>query len=295
MLLPEDNAGGGAGNTDPNSKGNSVLGDAGKEGGVQDKPASDKPDPKAGDTQDWRSGVAADLRDLPEVKRYKTLDAMVKGHVEQSKFVGGSIRIPAADAKQEEWDKVYEKLGRPAKPEEYKFNIPAGAESYVDKAGQESFAKGAHAVGMTQKQIDFSVKWQGERILAAQAEIGGSYAETKKALQEEYGGAYERNLGIAQRFVREMGGKELLDYLDVTGLGNHPALVKAFVKAGALLVEDGVIHDDIEGQVGPKAAIDEIDAIMGDKQHAYWKVDDPGHKAAVEHMKQLHDIAYPNS
>jgi hypothetical protein len=295
-MIGEEGAAGGSQSQDdgkgtPAAEGKSIL-NAGGEQGVQDAKADDKGS-KQDDTLGWRSGLPKELQDLPEIKRYKTLDDFAKGHVEQSKFVGKSIQVPDEKADQKTWDAFYTKLGRPEKPEGYKFNIPAGAEKYADKEAQATFSKLAHSVGMTQKQIDAVVKYQGERIMQSKETIGGNYAETVKELKEAYGGAYDRNLGIAQRFVREVGGKDLIDYLDATGLGNHPALVKAFVKAGTLLVEDGVINDDIEGQVGPSAAKDEIAEIMGNRQHAYWNTGDPGHADAVRRMKQLHDIAFP--
>ena len=67
------------------------------------------------------------------------------------------------------------------------------------------------------------------------------WAETVKADKEIGGDKLTANLSAAQRALEQFGDTELKEYLDSTGLGNHPALVKAFIKVGKAMSEDKVV------------------------------------------------------
>lgn len=74
--------------------------------------------------------------------------------------------------------------------------------------------------------------------------LGAKHAETVeqwgKELKDdpEFGGAgFEANLDTAGKLVAEIGGQPLIDLLDQYGLGNHPALNKAMLKA-AITIND---------------------------------------------------------
>jgi hypothetical protein len=58
-----------------------------------------------------------------------------------------------------------------------------------------------------------------------------------KDLQDEEGNA-EAAIAIAVKGVEALGGKALKEAFDLTGAGEHPAVVKAFHKLGKMAVED---------------------------------------------------------
>ncbi len=74
-----------------------------------------------------------------------------------------------------------------------------------------------------------------ERLQAQATKASNEWAEQTK---QKYGDQLPTVLATAARAVQQFGGNELRDLLDQTGLGNHPVLVDAFSKAGALLKED---------------------------------------------------------
>ena len=74
------------------------------------------------------------------------------------------------------------------------------------------------------------------------------WAETVKADKEIGGDKLTSNLSAAQRALAQFGTPELKEYLEGTGLGNHPELVKAFVKVGKAMSEDGVVTGKESGQ-----------------------------------------------
>jgi hypothetical protein len=243
---------------------------------------------------DWRSALPEDVRDLPEIKKYKDVGELAKGHVNQSKLVGNSVRVPGADAKPEEWDAFYAKTGRPENADKYEIGIPDNIKPLVNEERMAEFRKMAFANGLTSKQVAAIVAYQGANIAADLGAVDAGYKATVDTLKAEWGGAFERNLGVAKRFVKEIGGGKLEAALVASRFDNNLDMVKAFHKAGMMLIEDGVMSGDFEGMAGPTQAKEQIAAIMGDKAHAYWDAASPEHKSALEKMKTLHELAYPN-
>lgn len=65
--------------------------------------------------------------------------------------------------------------------------------------------------------------------------------ETLEAVKTDpvYGGAPLKDVQAASaKAIERFGGAELRQYLEDTGLGNHPAMVKAFFLAGSAISED---------------------------------------------------------
>ena len=74
------------------------------------------------------------------------------------------------------------------------------------------------------------------------------WAADVKADKEIGGDKLISNLSAAQRALDQFGTPELKEYLNTTGLGNHPDLVKTFVKIGKAMSEDGMVTGGNEGQ-----------------------------------------------
>lgn len=75
---------------------------------------------------------------------------------------------------------------------------------------------------------------------ANQQRIDGWRQETEN--DKEIGGEkLAENLSIAKRAMETFGSPELSAVLDESGLGNHPALIKALVKIGRGVSEDSLV------------------------------------------------------
>ena len=70
--------------------------------------------------------------------------------------------------------------------------------------------------------VDLQTKWVGE--VKADPEIGGDKLTASMAL--------------AARAIDRLGVPGLKEALDLTGAGNHPDVVKAFVRLGQMVSED---------------------------------------------------------
>lgn len=131
-------------------------------------------------------------------------------------------------------------------PEKYEFKAGEGVE--LDTEALKDFEPVARDLNLTneqaQKLVDAYPKImagvQQRQAEAWQAQTE-QWAADVKADKEIGGDKLTANLSAAQRALEQFGDPELKEYLDSTGLGNHPALVKAFIKVGKAMSEDKVV------------------------------------------------------
>lgn len=138
-------------------------------------------------------------------------------------------------------------------PEKYEFTAGEGVE--LDTEALKDFEPVARELNLTNEQAQKLVDAY-PKILAGvqqrQAEAWQAqteeWAATVKADKEIGGDKLTANLGVAQRALDTFGTPELKEYLNGTGLGNHPELVKAFIKVGKAMSEDGMVTGKESGQ-----------------------------------------------
>lgn len=139
-----------------------------------------------------------------------------------------------------------EKQKQEGAPEKYEFTAGEGVE--LDTEALKDFEPVARDLNLTNEQAQKLVDAY-PKILAGvqqrQAEAWQAqteqWAADVKADKEIGGDKLTANLSAAQRALEQFGDPELKEYLDTTGLGNHPALVKAFIKVGKAMSEDKVV------------------------------------------------------
>lgn len=78
-----------------------------------------------------------------------------------------------------------------------------------------------------------------------------TWAEKAKADKEIGGDKWDDTVASAARAMDKLGSPELREYLNASGGGNHPALIKFASKVGALISEDVPAGDGAEGSGSP--------------------------------------------
>lgn len=158
------------------------------------------------------------------------------------------IPLPGADAKPEEWDEVYTKLGRPEKPDGYKFEFPADApwdDTHKDRL--KGLAPIFHAEGATQKQVDAYLKRQAELDKldadAHAARVNTLTQTNQKALRTRWGADYDENRNMAATSVKHYAGSSLdklasMRLADGTFMLDDPDVAEVFAKVGRDKSED---------------------------------------------------------
>ncbi|KKF68294.1 peptidase [Citrobacter amalonaticus] len=162
---------------------------------------------------------------------------------------------PADDKKQED-DKPAEKKedDKPeGAPEKYEFQAAEGVE--LDTEALKEFEPVAREMNLTneqaQKLVDVYPKILAgvqQRQVEAWQQTTEQWAADVKADKEIGGDSLTANLSVAQRAIDQFGTPDLKEYLNSTGLGNHPGLVKFCVKVGKAMSEDGMVAGSNDGQ-----------------------------------------------
>lgn len=152
-------------------------------------------------------------------------------------------------------DKSDDKEQKPeGAPEKYEFKPAEGQE--LDTSALEQFEPIARDLNLTNEQAQKMVDLYGTKIMPMvqqqQAEAWQKtteqWAADVKADKEIGGDKLTANLSSAQRALDLFGSPELKEYLEGTGLGNHPELVKTFIKIGKAMSEDGMVSGKETGQ-----------------------------------------------
>lgn len=166
---------------------------------------------------------------------------------------------------------MYVKLGRPQDPTGYQYTAPDFGDRQIElgPAFEENARATAFRLGLNQKQFDQLVNAQATNVEAMAREARGMSVKFSAELQEEWGPNFDRNLGVAQRAARYYNGDDgsLLSFLDKTGLGDHPVVVKMFYDMGKRLQEDGLIVADVGAVMNAEAAKTRVEEIRNDPDY----------------------------
>lgn len=148
----------------------------------------------------------------------------------------------AADkSKDAEGDK--EKKGA---PEKYEFKVPEGVQ--LDETLVGEFTPIAKELNLdnaqAQKLVDLYTKTRAadtQKLYDAWAQTHEKWVGEAKADKEIGGANFDANVAIAKKAMNAAqlgGGKDLVEALNVTGAGNHPAIIRFFYKVGKLMADD---------------------------------------------------------
>lgn len=253
---------------------------------VADTPAAATP---AG--PEWLGGLPPELRDSPSLRRYADPAALAKSYVELEGVIGRKgVIVPGEKDGPEAHARFRAALGVPEKPDGYALAAPAGIPDGVwQPEAASAFAAVAHDAGLTPTQAQKLATWWAGAAAQAEATKGASAGETEAALRTEWGVAYDTKIEGAKRALREFGGDDLVAHLDKTGLGNDPAMVRAFARIGELVGEDrpaGMGTGRRSGVLTPADAKAERLKLMAPDSN-YWNIRHPEHAALNRRVDDL--------
>lgn len=273
-------------------------------------PGSDAP--AGGGAADWSASLT-DYAPLIETKGWKgkpigeVLPEVFKSYSTLEKAVGNNVAIPGKDAKPEEWDGLYGKLGRPAEAIGAKgYKLPEAEYSDHDKQFHGAILPILHKAGMTQRQLDAVVPAWNELQVAQRTALDTTatkfHEESTAQLKTAFGGEeqYKAGVDMATRAFRTVFGgaaDELMSARLADGryLRHIPGLVQGMAKLGAQLQESGGLEGeapenfhDAGGTAQAKAELDKIYQEAGrDAKHPYADPKHPEHQAMQDKVFRL--------
>jgi hypothetical protein len=247
-------------------------------------------------TEGWMELLPEDLREDATLKSIQDFPSMAKMLVSGQKMIGADkIMVPGKESTDEDWGKIFNKLGRPEKSDGYalaKPEIPEGM-PWDDKAVL-AFQEIAHKAGLLPKQAKDLFNWYNgiaaEAYTGTQKATQEAYDGAVAALKKEWGAAYDQKLELSRAAIRAFASEEDIKALD-EGLGNDPRMIKLFAKIGSQISEGKLKGTD--GVNTPIEAQGQINAILGDPKHPYHIKGHPEHASAVNAMQELYKQIYP--
>jgi len=278
------------------------------------KPAEGAPqegDAGGGDPQEapltfesFRKALPEDLRGEKAFDSFKTdeegIGDFAKSYIHGQKLVGKKKEelIPGEEATEEERSQFFELLGRPQSPEGYGLTEEAMNEVFPNTDMQfiGRFSGVAHELGLSQDQVEGLLAWQSEEVNQSLQSMATQKADTINELTAVWGGATERHVTLSQRAVQALGGEELVEFMNTSGAGNIPVLIRTFAKIGSMMAEKGLIEADVEGLPTLDDAAAEANRIVSDKTHslheAYHDSQHPNHDYALDRVNKLFEARY---
>jgi hypothetical protein len=247
---------------------------------------------------DWKTSLTEDIRADKSLAPIKDINSLAKSYIHAQKLVGvEKIPLPNKHATEEDWNVVYDKLGRPKSPEEYKYNISEDAN--IDEGALKVFSEQAHKLGLLPQQADGVVKFyndmMSENLKSLDAAAETARVESEQQLRKEFGRAFEQKITKASQLAREYVGEDVLNMNLESGvkLGDHPQVVKAFAKLAEMVGEDSFVAQSGPNYLTPNEIEGEIAKLQAPGS-AYWNKSHPNHDKAVQEVfalrQQLTDV-----
>lgn len=262
--------------------------------------AAVEPAPVVAATGSWRETFAdPDVKSSASLDKFKganereILGSVAKAYVNLEKMPRG-VNVPKDDAKPEEWDSFYEKLGRPKSADDYGLDVKVPEGMPWSKDAEKNIVSKLHAAGLTKRQAEAVVNGYLEEAqkgnVLIQQQVAQSRSDAEKAMRSEWGGLADMNITLVQRSVAEFGGDEFRQYLDESGLGNDPRFMRFVYSMARPMLEDGLIRGEGLGMRRGEADA-EIKRVMASEEYMGKK----GREAqvtAVDRIRELYSIAH---
>ena len=194
-------------------------------------------------------------------------------------------------ATDEDWEEVFNKLGRPTKPEDYKYSFK---EDEINQDQLKTFNETAYRIGLLPKQAERIIKFYNEMNTQQTSDNQKVFEEKQAAaeveLKKEFGPTFNKRLGQAKKLAVDTLGNDMLNNTimkDGSRLGDSVAVIKAFSMLADKLSEDEIIKGEASYTTA-KEIEKEISELTEDGS-PYWNKAHPNHKKTVDQVFKLRE------
>ncbi len=203
----------------------------------------------------WNSGVAEEHQSA--ISMFTDTPSLAKGYSELFSKMGNSTKIPTDESTPEEKSAFYKQLGRPDAADGY--TKPAlGEGQELDAEFFTKMSTIAHGKGcsdalfseLSKGFIEHAAHIQTQQAEAEVVEFNRYREESDRALHEELGADYDRDIELSKRAYTEYASDELKELLETDkfkGLRNEPSFIKMMRDMGKKNMDDTFVKGD--GQV----------------------------------------------
>lgn len=237
--------------------------------------------------QTWRDSLPEDFRNDPSLANFKNVDDLAKSFIHAQKLIGkDKVVLPTSSSSPEEWRGLYKKLGM---PDPDKYSVEGLGEDEASGKLKELFVKNNILPNQAKEIMNFLAN----EFSTSETDTDAQYEQAVQAgieeLKADWGEAFTPNLQRAVAVVEMFGDEDIKGYLNETGLGNDPKLIKFFAKIGAQFSEDS-FKGTPNTVMSKQDAQARINQLYSDKQGPLLNSRDPRHKDALAEVEKLSAI-----
>ena len=244
----------------------------------------------------WKDSISEVYRNDPNIEKFTEIDALAKSYINATRMIGqDKVVIPTNNSTEDQWNEVYDKLGRPESAEKYSLDAKSKVVS-LDENAVKQFAETSHKLGLNNKQAQGLLEFYKQNMegTAQQAKIDTetAQAQAEQELRSEWGREFDTKVKQASSLAKANIKPEILDMTlsNGTRLGDHPEIIKGFAKIAGMMSEDKIVSTESESIQSNQSIQDEIDTIINDKASPYWHKGHPNHDKQVQQVYTLREM-----
>jgi hypothetical protein len=250
--------------------------------------AAERPAPQ------WCAGFAPDVVQVVSAKGWRSPEEAVRSYMNLERQFGGErLVVPTMDAPDDERQRFWNKLGRPAAPDDYEFREPQDGFPY-DPAHAGWFRDVAHRIGLTGDQAGALHDAYVDYCRTCMKDAAGGSEDSLAAVRRAWGSSFPTRMAEARRAL----GVYVIEDAELSAIADQigdVALMNLLAKIGRSLGEDSLVGGRASGVAGMDvgAEIRRVQAeARSDPRHPYLDKSHPEHASTVRRMQSLFERAY---
>jgi hypothetical protein len=244
----------------------------------------------------WKEAISEEFRNDPNIEKFTEIDALAKSYINATQMIGkDKVAVPNKNSTDDQWNEVYDKLGRPESADKYTLNAKSEVVP-IDETAIKQFAENAHQLGLNNKQAQGILEFYKNNMegMAHQAKVDTetAQAQSTQELRQEWGREFDANIKKAGALAKANMNPEILDMQlkDGMRLGDHPEIIKGFAKIAGMMSEDKIVSTESENVSSNTDVETEISEIMNNKDGPYWNRSHPDHDKMVQQVYTLREM-----
>ena len=244
----------------------------------------------------WKEAISEEFRQDPNIEKFTEIDALAKSYINATKMIGqDKVAVPNKNSTEDQWNEVYDKLGRPESPDKYSLDVKSDVVP-LDNGAVKQFAENAHKLGLSNKQAQGVLEFYKNSMegTAQQSKVDTETAQVQaeQELRQEWGREFENNVKKAGALAKANINSDILDLELKSGIrvGDHPELIKGFAKIASMMSEDKIVSPESDSASKSADIESEISTITNNTDGPYWNKGHPDHDKVVQQVYTLREM-----
>ena len=244
----------------------------------------------------WKEAISEEFRNDPNIEKFTEIDALAKSYINATHMIGkDKVAVPNQNSTEEQWNEVFDKLGRPASADKYTLDVKSDVIP-LNEGDVKQFAENAHKLGLSNKQaqgvLEFYKNNMEGQAHQSKVDTETSQVQAEQELRKEWGRDFEVNVKRAGALAKANMNPDILDLELKNGMrvGDHPELIKGFAKIASMMSEDKIVSPESDSTNKSGDIESQISTITNNRQGPYWNKKHPDHDKSVQQVYTLREM-----